>query len=116
MFPIAFMHFFIMVLLFERLLFFLIMCVYVWISAHECSACRSQKKMLGFLKLKLHMVVMYGMGAGNQTQVLCKSSIYSSSIYSRRHHSHPRVTVLNHAQFVIIWSPPSFSLASSWSM
>lgn len=56
MFPIASMHFFMMVLLFERLLFFSIMCACVWISAHGHSACRSQKKVMDLLKLKLHKV------------------------------------------------------------
>ena len=39
-----------------------------------CNACRGQKEVLDPLELELWMVVSCHVGAGNRTQVLCKSS------------------------------------------
>lgn len=45
-----------------------------------CNACGDQNRALYILKLRLKVVVSCNVGAGNQTQVLCKSSKWSSPL------------------------------------
>lgn len=43
-------------------------------AAHACSHCRSQKRATDALETESHTVVSSPVGAGNRTQVFCKSS------------------------------------------
>lgn len=50
------------------------MCVPVYVCAYECSAHRGQKRVVDPLDKELRAP---NLGAGNQTEVLCKSSTHS---------------------------------------